>query len=161
MRLCKKWVLVLLLIFCASWGLTAIGLDYHVGAGVSVPFVESQATFAFPSLYGGLGANLTPKLALGGEYEVFGFYLLGYGAFVHMPKAYVKLDMAPRFTLTGVGGVAFPTVFSPDSSETFTEANVGFVGARVTLFFMSLEYQILIDRDVPLSLLSLGIAIKR
>ncbi|MDC7219960.1 MAG: hypothetical protein PQJ59_08475 [Spirochaetales bacterium] len=161
MKCKKKWLTVLLLLVFVSAGLTAIDIDYHTGVGISIPYVESQAVFAFPSLYGGLGANLTPKLALGIEYEVFGMYLMGYGFFAHLPKAYLKFDMAPSFTLTGVGGVFFPTVFSPDDSETITEANRGFVGARATLFFLYGEYLFLIDDEEPVGLLSLGAAIKR
>ncbi|MDC7222598.1 MAG: hypothetical protein PQJ60_02590 [Spirochaetales bacterium] len=157
MKLCFT---VLLLLILVTSGLSALDFDYHGGAGVSIPYVETQATFAFPSLYAGMGVNIIPKLALGAEYEVFGLYFMGYGALVHMPRAYVKFDLAKQFTLTGVGGVAFPTLFSPDDSETFTEANTPFVGARATLLFMYGEYLVFVE-EPTISLLSLGIAIRR
>ena len=157
----RKHVILLLLIFVTA-GLSAVELDYHVGAGVSVPFIKSTATFAFPSVYGGIGANIIPELAVGAEYEGFGIYLLGYGFVIHMPRVYVKYDMSDMFTLSGLGGVAFPSGFTPDGAQTLTEYNVGFVGLRATLFFMYGEFLIPVTRDLNgVSLISLGVAIKK
>jgi hypothetical protein len=161
MKLKFRWCTVLVLLVFSLSGLEAIELDYHFGAGISAPFFESESTIVFPSFYGGLGVNVLDQLALGAEYEMFGFYFFGYGAMVHMPRAYLKFDLAPRATFSLLGGAAFPTIFTPDESETFTEANAAFAGVKATFFFLYGEYLYLIDDDNQVSLISLGVAIKR